>query len=109
VRCQGTPSFDGHDSWYSHRELVHDQDGLAGLKAPKRTEDQQTTAGNKRKSSRCDETDFNLVFEGSPELGQKRARVSICLEVVSGPSTDEAGAIEDVKDDDSIDDTDSEG
>ncbi|KAK5264116.1 hypothetical protein LTR96_010624 [Exophiala xenobiotica] len=32
--------FDGYDSWYSHRELAHDQDGLFGLKAPKQTEDQ---------------------------------------------------------------------
>ena len=96
------PEFDGYNSWYSHRELAHDRDGLSGLKAPKRTEDQQTTAGTKRKRFQCHEMEFTLDFEGSLGLEQKRARVSVCLEGVSGLSTDEAGAIEDfsgVKDD----------
>ena len=78
--------FDSYDSWYSHRELAHGRDVLSGLKAPKRTEVQQTTAGAKRKRSRCHEMEFKLDFEGSSGPEQKRARVSV---------GDEVGASED--------------
>ncbi|KAJ2898906.1 hypothetical protein MKZ38_003590 [Zalerion maritima] len=108
-------SFDGYNSWYSHRELVHGQGALFGLRPPKRTQDQPATAGTKRKVSRCHDAGLNIVFEGCSleEVGRKRARLSPCSPYLDGESglfTDETGgAIEDVKDDGSIDYANSEG